>query len=423
VTACLETLRNPSDAHPPAHEEDLWAEKAIDATAFCELRRRSVLEGCKWDQQVGDVDTLSPFPLVMKSSVWKKIAFQAEQLAAEAIAAEDEVLRRPELFALLGLPRALCQVLAEETPLTPAAGRVIRFDFHYTTEGWRISEANSDVPGGFTEGSHFTTMMAEHFPHLRTAGNPAEAWCEALAAAARPSGVIALLSAPGYMEDHQVIAYLAGRLRRLGCRPHLAKPEQIIWREGKAHLDTKWHRGSVDAIVRFYQAEWMARLPKKSGWKHFFRNGKTPVANPASVVISESKRFPLVWDKLSAVLPTWRALLPETRDPRDAPAACDDGWLLKTAFCNTGDTVSIRELMRPKDWLRTRLAMRVSPGKWVAQRRFESTPIPTPVGPRHVCIGIYTVNRQAAGSYARCSKYPVIDFAATDVALLLHDDE
>lgn len=402
---------------------DLRAGAALEPEAFSVIRRRAALDGCKWDLQVGDAETLTPFPLVLKLSVWRRIAAEAELLTAEAVAAEEEILHRPELLSQLGLPRALRQVLAEQTPLTPAAGRVMRFDFHPTNCGWQISEANSDVPGGFSEASHFTFMMAEHFPDLRPAGDPSVAWSRALAATAAPSGVVALLSAPGLMEDHQVNAFLAAQLRERGCRPHLAKPEQIGWRDGSAHLETAWYRGPLDAIVRFYQAEWLARLPGRSGWKYFFRGGRTRVANPAPAVISESKRFPLTWDKLSTALPTWRALLPETRDPHDAPWSCDDGWLLKTAMCNTGESVSVRAMMRPRDWWWTRLGVKCSPGNWVAQRRFESIPVSTPAGPRHACVGVYTVNGQAAGAYARLSIKPVIDFAATDVALLLEDDE
>ena len=401
----------------------LRTEEPVHPDIFSGIRRRALLEGCKWDPQVGDVNTLASFPLVLKSSVWKQIAFQAEQLSREAAVAEEEISHRPDLLNRLGLPRALSRVLAQKTPLTPSAGRVTRFDFHYTTEGWQISEANSDVPGGFTEASYFTAMMAQYFPNLRPPGNPAAIWSAALAAAAKPSGAIALLSAPGFMEDHQIIAFLAARLRERGCRPYLAKPQQIVWRDGLAYLDARWHRGPLDVIVRFYQAEWLSRLPDECGWKNFFRDGKTRVANPALAVISESKRFPLVWEKLSTALPTWRALLPETRDPRAAPWPHDAGWLLKTAMCNTGDTVSIRELMRPRDWLRARLAARVFPNRWVAQKRFESVPVSTPVGPRHACIGVYTVNGRAAGAYARLSEKPVIDFAATDIALLLEDDE
>lgn len=402
---------------------ELWAERSMDSTTFAAIRRRALLEGCKWDPQVGDAHTLASFPLVLKSSVWRKIAAQAEQLTAETLAAEEEISRRPALLEMLGLPRALRAILASNTPLTPSAGRVMRFDFHPTAQGWRISEVNSDVPGGFTEASHFTTMMTEHFPNLRPPGNPSEVWTTALEAAAGRAGPVVLLSAPGYMEDHQVIAFLAARLRARGCRAYLAKPEQIVWRDGLAHLATEWYRGEVGAIFRFYQAEWLSRLARNSGWPYYFRGGKTPVSNPALAVISESKRFPLVWDRLSVPMPTWRALLPETRDPRDAPWSRDESWLLKTALCNTGDTVSKREWMKSRDWLRTRLQVHLSPGNWAAQRRFESRPISTPLGLRHACVGVFTINGRAAGAYTRLSAGPVIDFAATDVALLLETDE
>jgi hypothetical protein len=445
------------------------AEVPVAPHLFSSLRKHAMLEGCKWDPQVGDVETLSPFPLVMSARAWSTIASLAEQLTQEAIAAEEEISCRPDLLDSLGLPRALSHALAAKTPATPAAGRVTRFDFHFTSEGWRISEANSDVPGGFSEASYFTAMMGEHYPHLRPAGNPGNAWSDALAKAAAPSGVVALLSAPGYMEDHQVISFLAARLRERGCNEFIAKPEQIYWRDGLAYVADpivsarfsspreeapsnrrpveQWiiepHVGSyntdvvsglvcssvaadrirIGAIVRFYQAEWLSRLPESCGWRYFFRGGNTPVANPPLAVISESKRFPLVWNSLSTILPTWRALLPETRDPTHAPWSRDDSWLLKTAMCNTGDTVSMRELMQPTDWLRTRIAARLLPSRWVAQRRFDSVPVLTPAGLRHVCIGVFTLNGRAAGAYARMSRKPLIDFEAIDAALLLHDDD
>lgn len=401
----------------------LSTEAPVDNEAWSKIRRRAVLDGCKWDPQVGDIDTLSPFPLVLKASTWNQLARYAEKLSAEAFSAENEISHRPDLIARLGFPRTLRRILTNESPLTPAAGRVMRFDFHYTSQGWRISEANSDVPGGFSEASHFTGMMARHFPDLRPAGNPGEVWSSTLAAAAGPSGVVALLSAPGYMEDHQVIAFLARQLREHGCVPHLAKPEQIVWRNESAYLDSAWYRGPAAVIVKFYQAEWLARLPHKFGWENLFRRGKTPVANPPLAVISESKRFPLVWDELSARMPTWRTLLPETRDPRDAPWSSDESWLLKTAMCNNGDTVCMRDLMSHKAWLRSHMSVRLSPGQWIAQRRFQSVPVSAPVGSRHICIGVYTVNGRTEGAYARLSEKPVIDYSATDVALLLKDDE
>jgi hypothetical protein len=266
-------------------------------------------------------------------------------------------------------------------------------------------------------------MIAEHFRPLQPAGDPAAAWADALVEAAGGRGVVALLSAPGYMEDHQVIAFLGAKLRERGCRTQLAGPRQIVWREGLAHLESPWFRGRVDVLVRFYQSEWLARSKPGCDWKPYFRGGKTPMANSGFAAITESKRFPLVWESLSTPLDTWRSLLPETRLPCDAPWEHDDGWLLKTAMCNNGDTVCIRDLLGRHEWFRARWSARWFPRQWVAQRRFESSTISTPGGPRHLCVGIYTVNGRVAGAYARLAEKAVIDFAAVDAALLLRNDE
>src|SRR5262249_41271485 len=157
------------------------------------------------------------------------------RLTQESMAAELEIVRRPELLRRLGFPRPLLRVFEDGRPLTPAAGRVVRYDFHYTTEGWRIFEANSDVPGGFTGSAFFTALVGAQFPEFQPPGSPGEFWAETLASAAQ-GGVVALLSAPGLMEDHQVIAYVADLLVVRGCKTVLAKPQQICWRDGAAHL-------------------------------------------------------------------------------------------------------------------------------------------------------------------------------------------
>jgi glutathionylspermidine synthase len=401
----------------------LRAGPSIDPRAFVEIRRRALLEGCKWDPQVGDVATLADFPLLIRRAEWMELASLAESLAAETLGAEGEVLERPDLLDVLGLPRRMRAALRGDEPLSPAAARTMRFDFHVTTEGWLLSEVNGDVPGGFTEASFFTGLMAERFPELRPAGDPAASWADAIARAAGAGGTVGLLSAPGFMEDHQVVSYLARLLRRRSCDAHLAGPRQIVWREGRAALETDWFRGPLDAIVRFYQGEWIAALPRRCGWRHFFRGGRTPVANPGAAVIAESKRFPLLWDRLSTPLPHWRRFLPDTRDPRDAPWRTDGAWLVKSALSNTGDEVCIRELMKEKEWGRTLRDVRLRPSRWLAQRRFRSVAVETPRGPMHACVGVYAIDGRAAGAYARLSPRPLIDFAAVDAALLVQEDD
>jgi hypothetical protein len=125
---------------------------------------------------------------------------------------------------------------------------------------------------------------------------------------------------------------------------------------------------------------------------------------------------------LAAQLPTWRALLPETRDPRHAPWSSDEQWLVKTAYCNTGDTVAIRHLLTPRQWRAVRRNIWLSPGRWVTQRRFRALPLDSPCGAVYPCIGVYTIDGRSAGAYARISPRPLIDFAAVDVALLIEEE-
>lgn len=383
---------------PPCHALD-----PLDPATFDRVRREMLLEHCKWDPQVGDVATLAPFPLVITRSTWRRLAGWAESLAAEAAAAEAELLGRPDLHRTLALPRSIRQVL-KEGPATPGIARVVRFDFHPTTDGWRISEANSDVPGGFTEASSFARLMAEHYPEATLSGDPTSSWTSAMTAGLRSGARIALLVAPGYMEDQQVVQYLGKALYRRGATTVVCGPDRLS--------------ENFDAVVRFYQGEWMARLPKQMNWRHLFTNGRTPVCNPGTALLTESKRFPLVWDALRTGLPTWRRLLPETRDPREVAWAANPAWLLKAAFCNNGDEVAIRGALPPAQWRKAARSARWNRSGWVAQRCFQSIAVSTPMGPMHPCLGVYTIDGRAAGIYGRMTRGSVIDYTAIDVAVL-----
>src|SRR6185436_10329498 len=99
-----------------------------------------------------------------------------------------------------------------------------------------------------------------------------------------------------------------------------------------------------------------------------------------------------------------------------------ESWIVKAAFSNTGDDIGIRELLTPSGWRAVSWATRLQPGRRLVQRRFQSLPVPTPLGPLHVCAGIYTVDGRAIGAYARLSPKPWIDYSAMDAALLLEAD-
>lgn len=388
---------------------------------FSQLRRRAIFEYNKWDPQIEDVCAVARMPLVMHEAAWSELVCLAEALAAETLEAETELLGRPGLHRRLGLPRDVTAALARVARLgaRPGAARLIRFDFHYTAEGWRISEANSDVPGGLNEASGLAALVAPYYPGTLPAGDPAAAYVATLLAGSGACPRVALVHATAYSDDQQMMAFLARRLDAAGARAFLASPAHLRWRDGRAWLETDWCRGPLDLVVRFFPGEWLPRLPAACGWEHFFAGGGTPASNPASAVLTQSKRFPLVWDELVTALPAWRALLPETRDPREVRWQDRDDWVVKPALGRVGEDVGMPGLVAPQDRRRLEKAVARHPGHWVAQRRFVATPLQLNGTCVYPCVGVYTVGRRAVGAYGRLARRPLIDWRAEDAAVLV----
>jgi glutathionylspermidine synthase len=382
--------------------------------------RRAIFDCCKWHLQAEDRPVVCSFPLVLDEETWADLARLAAALARETLAAEKELLGRPALADRLGLPGPLRRCLRRlpREPATPGAARVMRFDFHWSRAGWRISEANTDVASGFIEASGLTRLLAEHYPGCRPAGDPAGALSEAARRQAGPGAVVGLMHLTIFSEDRQVMLYLARRLEEVGLAACLFSPEQLHWHGGRAEVDCAWHTGPMDLVVRFFPAEWLPRLPARTGWESFLVAGRTPVCNPATAVLTQSKRFPLVWDDLATPVLTWRALLPPTCSPRDV-AVLDEGWVLKPALGHEGFNVAVAGVNEPADWRRIRdLAMR-SPDEWVLQRRFEVIAVSAPEGLLYPCLGVYVIDGTVAGAYGRMAERPLIDDRSLDVAILV----
>jgi glutathionylspermidine synthase len=379
-----------------------------------------ILEHFKWDPQIGDESVLLEQPLILSSRTWAGLATAAERMAAEIASIESELLERPELQAVLGLPIQLRRALRGSANAYAVLGlRVLRFDFHATTEGWKVSEVNSDVPGGFTESSNFTAMMAEHYPGTQAPGNPVQAWKRAMTSlqSGRRAGI---LYASGYPEDQQVVFFLGSVLEEVGWRVgFLQHPRELSWRDGWAYLDQQ----PLDILVRFYQGEWLAELPVRSGWPNMFRPTRTVVTNPGYSLLAESKRLPLLWGRFANRTCTLERLFPKCLDPRDIDLGEED-WVFKVVFSNTGDEVVIPALLDEDARRRIRRQIQRQPEKWVAQRRFYSLPVgPASRALLYPCIGVYTINGKAAGAYVRLSRGPVTDYRAIEAALLVADDQ
>ena len=392
----------------------------LDDQTHAVVRRRAIFDAQKWDPQVGDTSTIARYPLVIAREAWTEVSAIAEALARETAAVETELVQRPELHGRLGLPRGVRRALrrAAVSGAARGAARLVRFDFHFTGDGWRISEANSDVPGGLNEAAGLPPLMLPHYAGTAPVGDPVDTYARAIASVAGDSGVAALVHATAYSDDQQMMVCVSRRLQRAGLSAHLASPMHVAWRNGEAWLDAAWWRGRLDAVIRFFPADWLQGLSASTGWPHFFAASRTPVSNPATAILTQSKRLPLVWDDLRTPVPTWRRMLPDTRDPRSVSWARSDEWVVKPALGRVGEGVGMAGLVDGKEMRRIARSVRWWPGRWIAQRRFETVPVEMGGERRFPCLGVYTVDGRVAGAYARLSATPLVDARAVDAALL-----
>ena len=402
------------DGSWPAVQDVRLVPLGVDYAAW---RRQVIFRCCKWDPQVGDAATISDHACIVSPQAAAHLRQTAEALAKETIALEQALSKRADLFAALAIPRPLRKLLTR-----PAAGhalRVMRFDFHPVEGGgWALSEVNSDVPGGFAEAGTLPVLAAPHVKGGTPAGDAAAALIAGVVERAGKTARVALVHATAYSDDRQVMQYLANRMRAVGLSPLLAAPDHLRWQDNRAACVAQGQEGPIDAVVRFFPAEWMTQLPARSGWRGYF-DARTVQCNPPQALLSQSKRLPLAWDELGVAAPTWRAALPETRDPRHAPWRTDEDWLLKPAFGRVGEDVAWRTVAKAKDWRRMSRSARFWPRHWIAQRRFTSRPLATQAGPRHLCIGVFVIDGRASGFYGRLAAGPIIEKHAQDIAVLV----
>ena len=381
------------------------------------VKLRTVFECCKWDIQSEDHCVLAEFPLLLAESSWQEIRAIAEALGRELASAERELLGRRDLQIKLGLPKALREEFGRLAEPTPGIARVMRFDFHFTEEGWRISEVNADVPGGFIEASGFTQLMAAHYPGTFAPTDPAGTYARRLATELGRNAAVGLVHATAYSDDRQVMQFLGKRMQDHGLRPILASPAHIYWDEGGARIASSFADSRLDAMVRFFPSEWLPTLRAKSQWTPFFSEGRTQVSNPASAVLVQSKRFPLAWDSLATDLRTWRTILPETVCPSTVGELGD--WVVKPALGRVGADIAIPGVTPEREMQLIHKAAKRRPFQWVAQRKFTVVPVRDKKQNYFPSIGVFTIDGAAAGVYARVGRKPLIDDEAQDIAVLI----
>lgn len=415
--------RAAQEAREPAAVAPMRLGAPLAPSTFAALRRRAIFECCKWDPQVEDVSTIAPFPLWLSRATWAHVSDLAARLHDETIAMERALVGAPShVLDELALPRAVRRALAArswfrrpQAPLSADGPRVMRFDFHLAADGWRISEVNCDVPGGYVEASGVTALFAEQLGADVT-GDPAGALVQALAR----FGDVGLVHATGYADDRQVMEYLRRRFNALGVSAQPCAPDALEIRDRHAFLDGR----RLGALLRFFPAEWLAHIRPRATARAFFRGLDTPATNPGACLVVQSKRLPLVWSALTrAPAPTWRALLPETRAAGASALdeELEESWVLKPALGRVGSDILLAGATSNKDRTKIIKDARRHPRHWIVQRRFHTLPLTNELGSFYPCIGVFTLDGRAVGAYGRIAKTPLIDHRAQDIAVLLEN--
>jgi glutathionylspermidine synthase len=400
----------------------LRAGNALPRKDWLDLQRKAIFDFCKWDIHCEDHSVLAPFPLHLERATADFLNETAEALCKEALEAEAEILQRPELLARLGLPRALRQALHESPHghVAPRDVRVMRFDFHPTADGWRISEVNADVPGGFVEASGWNSLFAENCPGMEAPPAPSEAYARAIHDIVGTNRLVAFVHATAYSDDRQVMHHLAQCFSRHRLRACLLSPAHLRWEKQSAEIHAAFASGRPDAIVRFFPAEWLPNLRDERCWRPYFQPTTTSLSNPGSAVLLQTKRFPLIWNELRTDLPTWRTMLPATRDAAELNGHADDSWVWKPALGRVGEGIGILGITPVHDLQKIIQEARRHPQDWVVQKRFEIAPVLTETGPKYPCLGAFVIHGKAAGIYGRISETAIINQNAQDVAVLIH---
>lgn len=401
-----------------------WINKrSLDKSEYANLRRRAIFECFKWDPQIEDIETLAPFPIVLKKSHWEQIAGIAESLTDEILAAETELLYSPRLYHKIGLPLMINIMLRMNLRRGANHGvaRVIRFDFHYTTEGWIISEANTDVPGGFNEASGISKLMLSHYPDCRLTGDPSEQIIRIISEKIGEGGTIAFIHATSYSDDRQVMEYLSSLSVQKKLRSILCAPDGLSWKDGYAYEIGEQNQ-RADFILRFYPAEWLPNLFFKCDWKYFFLGSKIPQSNPGSALLIQSKKLPIFWDSLKTPMPFWKKFLPQTVPASQIKKEDESSWVFKPIFGRVGDGIGIAGETEQKEMKKIKKNISKHPKYWVAQKRFTPVPFTQNGQDYYPCIGVYTIDGKACGAYGRLAKKRLIDYRAKEAPVFIHDN-
>lgn len=379
----------------------------------------------KWDPQFSDNNTISKHVLILSKKEHEEIKKLTEKLDKETREAEEFLNKNQKLAKKLELPKKIYKELKTMDNYDKDKNiRLMRYDFHPTKDGkWAVSEVNSDVPGGFAESTLMPKKALELLKNKKYSYiSFGDILTKSISKKVRKNGNIMLVHCTCYSDDRQVMQFLGDRLEKEGFNIMYGAADHIRFKNNEAYSILDQNECKLDGIFRFTPLEWLKDIKPKH-WSGYF-NTITPSCNHPIAIFAQTKRFPLIWDKLeknNIKLDTWKELLPETIEVSDAKNK--EGFIYKPACGRVGEKISIKEACEDGEYESILKEVKKHPKLFLAQKKFESNPIISDDGQTfHVCLGSYTVDTKHAGYYARVSSSPRIDSNAADIPVLIEGE-
>lgn len=393
----------------------------ISPKDYLDYRYDVIMNAYKWDPQVEDYNTISNHAIIIDEETSKQLIASTEALAIETVNIENALLTNLTNAKDLALPKSIIKNLNKIKNYDKDQHvRLMRFDFHPTNDGWAISEVNSDVPGGFAEASLLPSIASKYLENGSPSVNPAQILLESFQSKVSKDAKIAFIHCTSYADDRQVMQFLSDYFNTNGMQTFVAAPDHIKWVEKKAECILKGKECKLDAIIRFFPLEWLSNLTKKKTILGYYDTLTTSCNHPVSI-LTQSKRFPLVYDKIMVDVKTYNKLLPLTKHPKSINI--NEEWICKPALGRVGEGISIKEVISEKEFKQINNLVKKHPNDWIAQKKFISKPITNEEGKSyHLCIGTFAIDGKFAGFYGRISPYARIDANAIDIPILIRKE-
>lgn len=381
----------------------------------------------KWDPQFLDQNTLAKHVLVLSREEAEELSELTETLDLETRTAEEFLLHHPSLWKVLALPRKLYPELKRMKNYDAKRHvRLTRYDFHPTKNDnsdqivWKVSEVNSDVPGGFAESSLLPKLAMQYLKNDRyTSIDFGSIFSGALAKKIPSNGTIMFVHCTSFSDDRQVMQYIGDKMESLGYHSLYGAADHLDFKNQESYSLLSGYEGKIDGIVRFTPIEWIKDMHPKT-WSGYF-DTITPSCNHPISIFAQTKRFPFVWDTLEKngiQLDTWRKLLPKTTEVHERKQLND--FIYKPAMGRVGEKISIEDACMEGEYQAILKDVKKHPKNYIAQEKFISKPLISPEGEYyHVCLGSYAVDGKHAGFYARISTKTRIDSEAQDIPVII----